>query len=300
MIDIRYHVATLVAVFLALGIGILIGSTLVGDDVLVEQQKKIIDQLEKQFAVLQAREEVLTAENNFLSKLNTYYEDYSQNVSFPVVRNRLTGRTLAIVITGGEEIPGELMNWFSLSGARVLSSTIVLPGIDLADEEAKVKICDYYQLGHDTPVDELRKTIAVSAAGIIMGNGDEQSRKFLEENDLVKFNGDYRERPKALVILGGATEASFNYPESVDYWIIKSCQVQGIQVVGTEKSQVPYSYMNIYQKFKISTVDDVDITPGQVALIMALDGETGNYGIKPTARKFMPSLPTEFLGGTFR
>ena len=54
MIDIRYHVATLAAIFIALGVGILIGSTLVGGDVLVEQQKKMIAQLETQFDVLRS------------------------------------------------------------------------------------------------------------------------------------------------------------------------------------------------------------------------------------------------------
>ncbi|NLB18723.1 MAG: copper transporter, partial [Syntrophomonadaceae bacterium] len=56
MIDIRYHIATLIAVFVALGVGILIGSTLVSGDVLVEQQKKMITQLETQFNVLRERE----------------------------------------------------------------------------------------------------------------------------------------------------------------------------------------------------------------------------------------------------
>ena len=45
MIDIRYHIASIVAVFLALGLGVLIGSTIVGDDLLVDQQKKLLDRL---------------------------------------------------------------------------------------------------------------------------------------------------------------------------------------------------------------------------------------------------------------
>lgn len=40
MMDIRYHIATLIAIFLALGVGILVGSTVVGSDVLNDQQKR--------------------------------------------------------------------------------------------------------------------------------------------------------------------------------------------------------------------------------------------------------------------
>ena len=56
MIDLRYHIATIIALFLALAVGILIGSTIVGDDLLVEQQKKSIDRLEEQFLSLREQE----------------------------------------------------------------------------------------------------------------------------------------------------------------------------------------------------------------------------------------------------
>ena len=41
MIDIRYHVISLVAVFLALGIGILLGTTLVERGLIAEQKNEI-------------------------------------------------------------------------------------------------------------------------------------------------------------------------------------------------------------------------------------------------------------------
>ena len=39
MIDLKYHIASIVAVFLALGLGVIIGSTIVGDDLLVDHNK---------------------------------------------------------------------------------------------------------------------------------------------------------------------------------------------------------------------------------------------------------------------
>ena len=60
------------------------------------------------------------------------------------------------------------------------------------------------------------------------------------------------------------------------------------------------SYMTSYQEFDLSTIDNIDLTPGQISLIRALEGETGDYGIKSTANKFMPSLPAEYLRGAYR
>jgi len=54
ILDIRYHIASLVAVFLALGLGILIGASLLDEGRLVESQEKLIVGLEKRFDTLQA------------------------------------------------------------------------------------------------------------------------------------------------------------------------------------------------------------------------------------------------------
>jgi hypothetical protein len=53
LIDLRYHLGSLVAVFLALGIGILTGYSLFGKEGLLEQQQQqLVDELEVRFARL--------------------------------------------------------------------------------------------------------------------------------------------------------------------------------------------------------------------------------------------------------
>jgi hypothetical protein len=62
----------------------------------------------------------------------------------------------------------------------------------------------------------------------------------------------------------------------------------GVELTGTEPSQVPW-----YQSQDISSVDDIDATAGQAALIYALTGSHGAYGTKPTADSLLPNV-----GGT--
>jgi Copper transport outer membrane protein, MctB len=45
-----------------------------------------------------------------------------------------------------------------------------------------------------------------------------------------------------------------------------------------------------YQSKDISSVDDVEQTVGQAALIYALDGSHGSYGTKPTADSLLPNV----------
>ena len=288
MFDIRYHVATLVAIFIALGVGILIGSTLVGGDVMVEQQKKIISQLEAQFDDLRERESQMAQENAFMSNVSRNYEEFSRTFSVPLIKNRLNGYRVAIIVTGGQEIPAGMLNSLSLAGARVDSTTVVLPGIRLNDSGLLIRVCDYYQLDHSTPPDELRKMIALSAAGIVANGGDSEARTFLEDNNLVNFDGDYGGILDEVILIGGARDENLNYPASVDAWFIRSLQNYNKNILGCETSRVPISYMTTYQEFDISTIDDIDMTPGQIAMVRVLEGETGDYGVKSTAKKFMP------------
>ncbi len=300
MIDIRYHVATLAAIFIALGVGILIGSTLVGGDVLVEQQKKMIAQLETQFDVLRERESEMVKENRFVSELSRHYEEFSKAVSPPLIKGRLNGYRMAIIVTGGQEIPAGMVNSLSLAGARVDSTTVILPGIKFSDSRLLIRVCDFYNLDHSTPPDELRKMVALSIAGIVVNGGEGNVREFLQANNLVKFDGEYGGVLDGVILIGGTQDENYYYPDSVDVWTIRSLLNYNKNVIGCEASRAKMSYMTSYQEFDLSTIDNIDLTPGQISLIRALEGETGDYGIKSTANKFMPSLPAEYLRGAYR
>jgi hypothetical protein len=272
----------------------------VGGDVMVEQQKKIISQLEAQFDDLRERESQMAQENAFMSNVSRNYEEFSRTFSVPLIKNRLNGYRVAIIVTGGQEIPAGMLNSLSLAGARVDSTTVVLPGIRLNDSGLLIRVCDFYQLDHSTPPDELRKMIALSAAGIVANGGDTEARTFLEDNNLVNFDGDYGGILDEVILIGGARDENLNYPASVDAWFIRSLQNYNKNILGCETSRVPISYMTTYQEFDISTIDDIDMTPGQIAMVRVLEGETGDYGVKSTAKKFMPSLPAEYLRGDFQ
>ncbi len=62
----------------------------------------------------------------------------------------------------------------------------------------------------------------------------------------------------------------------------------GVELTSTEPSQVPW-----YQSQDISSVDDLDTIAGQAALIYALAGSHGTYGMKSSADSLLPNV-----GGT--
>lgn len=294
MIDLKYHIASIVAVFLALGLGVIIGSTIVGDDLLVEQQQKMIERLEEQFYGLKDRENELLADNNYQEQLISNYENYSQALLPSVVSGRLQDRKVAVIVTGDSEIPAGMINALSMAGAQVVSKTVLLSNMKLEDEESLSKIRAYYGLKDDESPATIRQQVADSVTRIVSNRAEEGAIAFLQQNNLVKFNGANDIPVDGIIIVGGANNFSNCFVDDFDSRLIENFVRSNVKVFGVEAVQVNYSYIGIFQQYNISTIDNIDKSPGQVSLILAMEGEAGNYGIKTTAQKFMPTVPFDF------
>lgn len=119
MIDFKYHITSLVAVFLALGIGILVGSTMVGGDVLVEQQKIMVDQLEEDFRTFREQNRILREEVISYRSLSETYQAYAREIMPALVMGKLTGVKLALFNISGSEIPAGLIDVIHQAGGEI-------------------------------------------------------------------------------------------------------------------------------------------------------------------------------------
>jgi hypothetical protein len=98
MVDFRYHALSLVAVFLALGIGIVLGVT-VGDSLVSDADRNLRDSLrgDVEEARDQARDE---------QELGARRDDVIEELAPEVADGRLSGRRVAVVALG--ELPADL------------------------------------------------------------------------------------------------------------------------------------------------------------------------------------------------
>ncbi len=290
MIDLKYHIASIIGIFLALGLGILIGSTIVGDNLLVDQQTKVIDRLEEQFYTLRSKEEELTRENKYNAEIISKYENYGQALLPVLVKGQLKDYRVAVVVAGDSDVPPGMLNALSIAGAQVVSKTVVLSDMNLNNVDLKNRLADYYHLEKNSSLDTIRYHVAASVGSLLAGQSNPELGDFLQQNDLVKFTGEGGQ-VNAVILVGGANSLSAVFADSFDRGLIQFLQGQQLKVFGVENSQVSYSYMESYQKENITTIDNVDLSPGQVSLVMAMSGQPGHYGMKASAQKFMPALP---------
>jgi len=118
--DLKYHIITIMTVFISLGIGILIGSTMGGNELIIKQQQQLINDLEHKLTNLK------TKNNNFKQQVNqlegklTRNEEFQEMILPLVVRDQLTDTQLLLVT--GKDINQELkqlaVKIFQLSGVE--------------------------------------------------------------------------------------------------------------------------------------------------------------------------------------
>ena len=98
-INMKYYIVTIGSIFLALGIGIIVGFNLNYDQELSKQQSEVLSQFEEKFDSLNEEKSDLNKQidslNEKYDKLKTYV---SQNYNL-LITNALTDRNTGIIIT---------------------------------------------------------------------------------------------------------------------------------------------------------------------------------------------------------
>lgn len=287
MIDFRFHVLSLVAVFLALGLGIVIGVVMEGDEALLKEQQVIVDRLEEDFNLLREQNRLFQQEIDQFKNLNETYQDFAQQVLPLLVENKLAGKNVALVVTDAYAATEGIETSLKLAGAKLVSFARVNGAFDFQDEELQKFICEKLDMPEFSTKAQYINQLALVITEALQGKVDRVTQGFLEEINLVTFQSISQQPLDIVIFLGGSQEFK-NSEDIIDLPLIDHFLQQGLTVAGVEFSQVANSYMGLYQAKKISTVDNVDTPLGQIALIWALAGLPGNYGIKTTAQEVLP------------
>jgi hypothetical protein len=91
-----------------------------------------------------------------------------------------------------------------MAGAQVVSKTVLLSNMKLEDEESLSGIRSYYGLGEDESKATIRQHIADTVARIVMNKPEAGAVAFLQQYNLVKFNGGNDIPIDGVIIVGGS------------------------------------------------------------------------------------------------
>lgn len=284
IIDLRYHIASLVAVFLALGIGILIGSSVLGVDTLARQQEQIAERLENHLNELREENRTLQAELALREGEIDRHNRFQEDILPYLVAGRLEGTRVALVEIGTYPLEHNLRGLLNLAGAEVVSVTTIPGGLNPNGHRDEL-----LRLGAlpETAVDQLPGLLAEALArGIV--TGPSALVEYLVETELIQVTGEYGLPLDAVVLVGGGDDSGTPPVRALGFPMIDCFRDYGLRVCGVEESGAPVSAIKEYQAKLSATVDNIDTVPGQFALVQVLAGRDGHYGIKDTAQRLIP------------
>ncbi|MGH3082059.1 MAG: copper transporter [Gaiellaceae bacterium] len=281
MFDLRYHVASLAAVFLALIIGILVGVGIASQTSVEESERRV---LEQRISDLQRDLDGARSQVDLLQRQQEAGTSYIEE-TYPVVMNgRLRGVPVALLFVGPARPELEDAVTRTLSDAsgpelvrkralklpidtQALYSAIPSEAGNPTLEEIGRQLGRELVVGGETPYwDALAPVIVEDSQG---GSGREVEAVTVAQTAAI-------DHPPTARLLAG---------------LYAGLAGRGVPVVGIERTEDKRSLVPVYRRRGLSSVDSVDTLLGRVALAVLLaGGEEGDYGVKSTADAVVPPM----------
>lgn len=125
VIDLKYHLTTIIAIFLALGIGILVGSAMIGDDGIVREQQKLIVQIEDDLQILRNQNNLFKNKVTALEGMLAEQEQFIDLLFQDAIAGQLTGLHGLMVrdLKKTDDENRELLKILRLAGMEVTEFT---------------------------------------------------------------------------------------------------------------------------------------------------------------------------------
>jgi hypothetical protein len=278
--DLRYHVASLAAVFLMLVVGILIGVGIAGRGFVDDAER---DRLEGR---IDALEEELAAANASADDLELRQEAAADFVesAYPVLADdRLRGRRVAVVVLGPVEqdtLPFvesaiEIDAGGQVARMRALELPLRVDAVESAIDEHP-ELAGYAG-------DEQLANVGRDLGRELVAAGETPLWNALESELVEEREGGFAEPVDGVVVIRSA-EPQEGPTSRFLAGVYQGLNSVGVPVVGVEPSRVEQSAIPVFQDYRLSTVDGVDEELGQLALILLLAGaDPGDYGVRDTA-----------------
>ncbi len=286
-INMKYYIVSIGAIFIALGIGMLVGFNLNYDQEMSKQQANIISDLDKKFDNLKEKNDTLEKD---LAKIT---EEYNKSIEFidanfdKILVNELLDKNIGVISTNQSE-----------DYTRDIEETIVKANGNIAFNIAiKNTIYDEKKLEEVSTKLGLEIKDANDIVTYILDSLNSTDAKVklasLEELELIKvnaINNEYMSYDSVVLAGGSDSKTSKDDFEKIDKFLISKLKEEKKSVVGVQKSTTTNSYIELYSNEKVSTVDNIEQKSGKLAMVMLLKDSNilGNYGILDTAQSILP------------
>lgn len=139
--DFKYHITTIVSIFLALGIGILIGSTMIGDDGIVREQQRLIVQIEENLNSLRSQNNQYRTRQVTLESMVTEQGKFIDQLFQDAIMDKLAGLRCLLVADPRQQDGKLLSGVLKAAGMDVTDFTVLPENWQPADPASGWDLC---------------------------------------------------------------------------------------------------------------------------------------------------------------
>lgn len=281
MLDLRYHVASLSAVFLALVVGILVGVGISGRGFVDKSERR---NFENRIAALQSHVDQVTAEKDLLAQEGHAAESFVQDTYPVLMRHRLARKRIAVIVIGtsGGTTGGEVSRALGDAGATTALYRAVKQPVAPVSVRGALKGTPGFKtltdIGHELGQEWV--------TGGVTPIADAVSPVLVEEQ-----RGSVGHPVDGVVLIERAAPVD-GPSERFLAGLLNGLREGGVPLVGVEEVDTFPSLVTSWQTVPgMASVDDVDTPSGKLALALLLGGApSGSFGLKSTADAPLPRI----------
>lgn len=312
MIDFRYHLISLIAVFLALGLGILMGS------VVLDEQ--LVERLEGRVKGFADSNDALRRRVSDLDDRVDAFEAFTTEAEGRLLRGTLADRRVVVVEFEGTDgaVTDGLREAVETAGGTVVTTITLTDRLALSGAAEREQLALILRSSAGTTGGlriELAEELGVRmAAASLTGAGEssgsvvatrrlEELLEVLRDEDYVAVDNETGESvpPDSIVavVAGSPDEAPFSVRD-VSLTLSEALAGRGLAVTVGEPSTSQWGIVASVREDteasnEVSTVDQAETVVGRIAIALALsqadEGITGHYGLSDGADSVIPSGP---------
>ena len=313
MIDFRFHLISLVAVFLALGLGVLMGSVVL-DQALTKRLESNVAQLQKDKNDFQ--EEVLSLEDRLSA--NVRFADVAEEW---LLRGRLHGQKVVVIRFAGtdDRVVDGVRTGIEAAGGEPTSDIVLTDKFRLPSQIERDQLALVVASTSGTAADlraEAGATIGARLATAALA-GENEGRINAAHSAAEALVGDLADagfvdfdRPdegqlipeRALFVLAGGSPETrpFNVSQ-LSLTLAEAITDRGAELLVAESSDSRWALVSAIRaedvEDDVTTIDDAESIAGRIAVGLALaeslEGVTGHYGVGPGAAEVIPKPPPD-------
>lgn len=282
-INFKYFIVSIGAIFLALGVGILIGTSMGSSVDIQKQNAAIVTDIDKQFKQLKEKDDKLTETNkNLLAKIDNIKDFIAENESL-LSDQKLSGKKLTLISFNEKANVDSVKNALTNAGASI--------ELDIQIKDEVLNTTNLEKINTKLSQKFTKKEEVISyIANAIKNSSDTSSLASLEELGLIKVkanNGTYDTVNAILVFNGSTSSGKTKFPSLIKPILDQIKEDKYTVAIATSGENVG---LKEFSKIKVSSIDNIDEAAGRVSLIdlLASSNIIGSFGNSLEGDKLLP------------